>query len=270
MADTEDTPPPPEPPQTVAPTHVLPEQPTPATLPDPADLRPAGPTRRWSWLLGGLTAGAGAAGLALSLVANLVNPAPTSAPTTAATGSGGPLSSAPTTAAAVPSGLPSSAPAAAPYTALVDSCALLRPETVERYIKGATCTAPERIEPVTMSLGSWTSKDAIAGVTVMLNPQAASIYQRMLTTNQKTDAGAKVTDNRTVPGLGDQATLRYISHSASFGQAELTVVQRNALVTVTYSASTQSGLELKAVPSDTAEAAAIACAKDALDTLTTS
>ncbi|MFJ3713692.1 hypothetical protein [Streptomyces sp. NPDC090053] len=262
MADTEETPPATESLPTVAPTRVLPGQPTPATLPDPADLRPAGPTRRWTWLLGGLTAGAGAVALALSLVANLVNPAPTAAPTTPATGPGKPSSSVLAT------------PSAAPYTTLVDGCALLRPETVERYIKGATCTVSKPVGSLTSSNGAWMGKDsgyADAQVIVTLSPHAESIYQQMLTTSRTTAAhtGAKITDDRTVPGLGDEGTLLYISYSG-FGHVDLTVVQRNALVTVSYSALTHSGLTLKDVPSDTAEAAAIACAKDALGTLTTS
>ncbi|MEV0533619.1 hypothetical protein [Kitasatospora sp. NPDC050463] len=266
MADIEDTPPATQPLPTAVSTRVLPGQPTPATLPDPADLRPAGPARRWTWLLGGLTAGAGAAALALSLVANLVDPAPTAAPTTAVT-----------SAAAVPGGPSSSDPATpttAPHTTLVDGCALLRPETVERYVKGATCTAPTSVGGTTLSRGAWTSKDsgyADAQVGVMLSPLAESVYQQTLTTSRTmaTTTGAKITDDRAVPGLGDKATLLYTSYSG-FGHVDLTVVQRNALVTVRYSALTHSGLTLKDVPSDTAEAAAIACAKDALATLTTS
>ncbi|MEU8924397.1 hypothetical protein AB0D10_26225 [Kitasatospora sp. NPDC048545] len=265
MADIEDTPPATQPLPTAASTRVLPGQPTPATLPDPADLRPAGPTRRWTWLLGGLTAGAGAAALALSLAANLVDPAPTAAPTTAATVPGAPSSSGP----AAPT-----TPTTAPYTTLVDGCALLRPETVERHIKGATCTAPPPAGGATTSNATWTSKAtgyADAQVVVTLSPNAETIYQQMLTTSRTTatSTGAKMTDDRAVPDLGGKATLLYISYSG-FGHVELTVVQRNALVTVRYSALTYSGLTLKDVPSDTAEAAAIACAKDALDTLTTS
>ncbi|GGV38746.1 hypothetical protein GCM10010495_65110 [Kitasatospora herbaricolor] len=267
MADIEDTPPATQPLPTAAATRLLPGQPTPATLPDPADLRPAGPARRWTWLLGGLTAGAGAVALTLSLVANLVDPAPTATPTAAVT-----------TAATVPGGPPASSgpagPATADYTTLVDGCALLRPETVERYIKGGTCTAPTPVGGATSSRGMWTSKDSgyvDAQVGVMLSPLAVSLYQQMLTTGRTTatGTGAKITDDRAVPGLGDQATLLYISYSG-FGHVDLTAVRHNALVTVRYSASTHSGPALKDVPGDTAEAAAIACAKDVLGTLTTS
>ncbi|WP_329500422.1 hypothetical protein [Kitasatospora herbaricolor] len=266
MADIEDTPPATQPLPTAAATRVLPGQPTPATLPDPADLRPAGPARRWTWLLGGLTAGAGAVALALSLVANLVDPTPTATPTAAvttpATVPGGPSPSGPAT------------PATADYTTLLDGCALLRPETVERYIKGASCTASNPVGGVTLSRGMWTSKASgyfDAQVSVMLSPLAETVYQQMLTTSRTTatGTGAKITDDRAVPGLGDRAALLYISYSGS-GHVDLTAVQHNALVTVRYSASTHSGLALKDVPSDTAEAAAIACAKDALGTLTTS
>ncbi|MFI1911243.1 hypothetical protein ACH444_35990 [Streptomyces microflavus] len=262
MADIEDTPPATQPLPTAAPTRVLPGQPTPATLPDPADLRPAGPARRWIWLLGGLTAGAGAVSLALSLVANLASPAPTVAVTTPTTVPGGPSSSSPAN------------PATAPYTTLVDGCALLRPETVERYIKGATCTAPKPMGDVPSSNGTWTSKDsgyADAKVSVMLSPIAETVYRQMLTISRTTatGTGAKITHDRAVPGLGDKATLLYTSYSG-FGHVDLTAVQHNALVTVRYSAFTYSGLTPKNVPSDTAEAAAIACAKDALGTLTTS
>ncbi|MFJ9847608.1 hypothetical protein ACIRYZ_45775 [Kitasatospora sp. NPDC101155] len=261
MADIEDTPPATQPLPTAASTRVLPGQPTPATLPDPADLRPAGPARRWTWLLGGLIAGAGAAALALSLAANLVDPAPPAAPTTAVTN--------PTTVPDGPSSSGAANPAAAPYTTLVDGCALLRPETVERHIKGATCTAQTPVGGATTSNASWTSKDsgyANAQVAVVLSPIAEAVYQQMLAASRTAanGTGAKITDDRAVPGLGDKATLLYISYSG-FGHVELTVVQHNALVTVRY-----SGLTLKDVPSATAEAAAIACAKDALDTLTTS
>ncbi|MFF1867672.1 hypothetical protein [Kitasatospora herbaricolor] len=269
MADIEDTPPATQPLPTAAATRVLPGQPTPATLPDPADLRPAGPARRWTWLLGGLTAGAGAVALTLSLVANLVEPAPTATPTVAVTtpaaAPGGPSSSGQVTPAT---------PVTTDYTTLVEGCALLRPETVERYIKGAACTTPNPVGGVTLSKGAWTSKDsgyADAQVSVMLSPLAETVYQQMLTTSRTTatGTGATITDDRAVPGLGDKATLLYVSYSG-FGHVDLTAVQHNALVTVRYSASTRSGLALKDVPGDTAEAAAIACAKDALGTLTAS
>ncbi|MGW3183765.1 hypothetical protein ACWDD9_31290 [Kitasatospora sp. NPDC001119] len=263
MADTEETPHTPEPLPTPEPTRILPGQPTPATLPDPADLRPAGPTRRWTWLLGGLTAGAGITALALSLVANLLHPTPTAAPATAVT--------APAT---VPGGPSSAAPATPLYTTLIDGCALLRPETVERHIKGAACTTGASSGGVISSRGMWTSKEpgyANAEVNVMLSPVVESVYQQMLTIGRTTatTTGAKITDDRTIPGLGDKATLLYTSYSGS-GSVSLTVVQRNALVTVRYSALTSSGPVLQDVPTETAEAAAIACAKDALGTLTTS
>lgn len=256
MADIEDTPPATQPPPTAAPTRVPPGQPTPAPLPDPADLRPAGPARRWTWLLGGLTAGAGAVALALSLVANLVDPAPTAASATAVTVTGGPSSS-----------------TVAPHTTLVDACALLRPKTVERYIKGATCTASTPSTGLDSSNAIWTSKKsgyADAQVGVMLSPLAETVYQQMLTVSRTTatTTGAKITDDRPVPGLGDKATLLYTS-SSGYGHVDLSVVQNNALVTVRYSAGTYDGLTPKGVPTATAEAAAIACAKDALGTLTT-
>ncbi|MCY0928026.1 hypothetical protein OTB20_17850 [Streptomyces sp. H27-H1] len=206
MADIEDTPPATQPPPSAHP-RVLPVQPTPATHPGhpprpgrPAPRRP----RRWTWLLGGLTAGAGAAAVALTLVANLANPAPTAAPTTAATIPGGPSSS-PSSGPAIPT--------TAPHTTLVDGCALLRPETVERHIKGAaTCsTAAKPVGGETSSNGTWTSKDsgyASAMGHVMLSPLAESIYQQMLTISRTaaTTTGAKITDDRAVPGLGDKAT----------------------------------------------------------------
>ncbi|MFF4922378.1 hypothetical protein ACFY4B_17500 [Kitasatospora sp. NPDC001261] len=266
MADTEETPHTPEPLPTPEPTRILPGQPTPATLPDPADLRPAGPTRRWTWLLGGLTAGAGITALALSLVANLLHPTPTAVSATAAT-----------TPATVPGGPSSSAPATPTttlYTTLIDGCALLRPETVEGYIKGAACTVRASSGGVISSGGIWMSKEpgyANAEVDVMLSTFVESVYQQTLTIGRTTatTTGAKITDDRTIPGLGDKATLLYTSYSGS-GSVSLTVVQRNALVTVRYSALTSSGPVLQDVPTETAEAAAIACAKDALGTLTTS
>ncbi|MGW6917793.1 hypothetical protein ACWGB8_28810 [Kitasatospora sp. NPDC054939] len=247
MADIENTPPAKQQPPAAAPTRVLPGQPTPATLPDPADLRPAGPARRWTWLLGGLTAGAGAAALVLSLLANLADSAPTAAPTT---------------------------PTTTPYAELVEGCALLRPETVERYIKGATCTATERGSHVDTSRGTWTSRDsgyADAEVGVLLSLSAESIYQESLTDHRTgaTTTGGKIIDDRAVPGLGDKATLFYTSYSG-YGRVRLWVVQNNALVSIEYSASTRSGLTSQDVPMEAAEAAAIACARDALRTLTTS
>ncbi|MCX4776629.1 hypothetical protein [Streptomyces sp. NBC_01264] len=226
---------------------------TPHALPNPADLRPVGPAQRWIWLLGGLAAGAAAITLALSLAANLVEAAPAAAPTTAATVTGGPET--------------------APYTKLVDGCALLRPETVERYIKGATCTAQEQRAGEASSNGMWTSMTsgyAEARIGVGLSPFAEGVYQQTLTIsrNMATTTGAKITDDRAVPDLGDKATLLYTSYSG-YGRAKLSVVRNNALVTVEYSASTYSGLTRKDVPVDTAEAAAIACAKDVLGTLAT-
>ncbi|MGW5399326.1 hypothetical protein [Streptomyces sp. NPDC003952] len=254
MADTEDTPPAPQHLPTTAPTRVLPDQPTPATLPDPADLR-VGPARRWTWLLGGLVAGTGAVALALSLVANLTDPAPApaAAPTPAATATG---------ASPTP-----------PHTTLVDGCALLRPETVEQYIKGATCTASPIDAGLVSSRGNWLSKVsgfAYAQVYVGLSPFAESVYQKTLTDSRTTatTTGAKITDDRSVPGLGDKATLLYTDFGSS-GRVSLSVLQKNALIGVEYSGFTSSGLTVKDIPRDIAEAAAIACAKDALATLTT-
>ncbi|MFJ5921573.1 hypothetical protein ACIQF6_03075 [Kitasatospora sp. NPDC092948] len=245
MADIEDTPPPDRKPPTAPPTRILPEQPTPATLPDPTDLRPAGPTRRWTWLLGGLTAGAGAAALALTLTANLTTPAPPTAPAT---------------------------PTTTPYTALVDGCALLRPETVEHYLHGATCTAPNHAGDAT-SRGVWTSKDsgyADADVEIILSPFAESIHQETLTDDRTTatTTGATIADDRSVPDLGDKATLLYTSYSG-YGRVKLSIVRNNALVTVEYSAITTTGPTPESTPLDAAETAAITCAKDALNTLAT-
>lgn len=250
MADIEDTPPAEQQPPTAEPTRVLPVQPVPATLPDPADLRPVGPARRWTWLIAGLTAGAGATALALSLVAHLTDPAP-AAPSTAATVTGGPTTQ--------------------PYTTLVDGCALLRPETVERHLKGATCTAPKHSDDGTTSNGSWTSKDsgyADAQVDVILSPFVESVYQESLTSRRTTGTttDAKIIVDRAVPGLGDKATLFYTSYSG-YGRVNLSVVRNNALVSVEYSAIASSGPSSEDVPRDVAEAAAIACAEDALGTL---
>ncbi|WP_441247767.1 hypothetical protein [Kitasatospora sp. McL0602] len=264
MADIEDTPPATEPLPTVAATRFLPGQATPATLPDPADLRPAGPARRWTWLLGGITAGAGTAALALSLVANLVHPA-TAAPTATA-------SVTPTVSAAPSSSGPES-PATAAYTTLVKGCALLRPETVDRYAKGATCLEQTTVGGTTISGGNWVSRGSGSTdmrVSVILSPLAEGVYQQMLTTDRTmaTTTGMKITDDRVVPGLGDQATLLYTTVSG-FGHVDLLVLQRNALITIRYDALTRSGYTLKDVPVATAEAAATACAQDVLGTLIT-
>ncbi|MFD5148580.1 hypothetical protein [Streptomyces sp. NPDC058401] len=252
MTDTEDTPPAPGQPPAPASTRVLPEQPTPATLPDPADLRPVGPARRWTWLLTGLAAGAGAVALVLSLVANLAEPAPTAAPPPAATATG--------------------APATPPPTTLVDGCALLRPETVEHYVKGATCTASPIASGLAASTGNWLSKESgytYAQVEALLASSAESVYQQTLTVRRTTatTTGAKITVDRAVPGLGDKATLLYTDFGSS-GRVTLSVLQKNALISVEYSGFTSSGLTIKNIPRDIAEAAAIACAKDALATLT--
>ncbi|MFE4265337.1 hypothetical protein [Streptomyces sp. NPDC056883] len=253
MADAEGTPPAERELPTAPPTRVLPVQPVPATLPDPADLRPVGPARRWTWLIAGLAAGASAAALVLSLVAHLSDPAP-APPTTAVTVAGGPTTE--------------------PYTALADGCALLRPETVERHLRGAACTAPKHGDDGTTSRGTWTSKDsgyADAEVQVLLTPFAESIYQEGLTSHRTPDTttGAKIIVDRAVPGLGDEATLFYTSYGG-YGRVNLSVVRNNALVTVEYSAFTSAGPTPEDVPRDVAEEAAIACAKDALGTLTTS
>ncbi|MGW4809419.1 hypothetical protein [Kitasatospora sp. NPDC004272] len=245
-------------------TRVLPEQPTPATLPDPADLRPAGPARRWTWLLGGLAAGAGAVALALSLLAHLTDPAPSAAasaaPSTATSAVGGSSSPAPTA--------PSTAPAL--YTELADGCALLRPETVERYAKGATCTASPAVGGTVSARGTWTGGSGYATVEVgvLLSPQAGSVYQQTVTIDRTSASGAggKITGDRTVPGLGDRATVLHVAYG-NFGRVTLTALRGNALVTVGYSAAAGSGPSAEGAP-DPAEAAAVAFAQDALGTLT--
>ncbi|AUG75324.1 hypothetical protein CFP65_0352 [Kitasatospora sp. MMS16-BH015] len=279
MAEIEDTPPATEPLPPTPVTRPLPPEATPATLPDPADLRPAGPARRWTWLIGGITAGAGTAALALSLVANLVTPAPAATQANAATATSTASSTVPATpSSSGPSSGPSSAstsPSAAVYTTLVGGCSLLRSETVDRYAKGTTCTEQKPVsEAVTMADGSWTrtgSGYTNLQVIVMLNPLAESVYQTTLTGDRTmaTTAGMKITDDRVVPGLGDKATLLYTVVSG-FGHVDLVVLQRNALVTIRYEALTGSGFPPKDVPVATAEAAAIAGARDALGTLTSS
>ncbi|MGA5821475.1 hypothetical protein ACPC54_26825 [Kitasatospora sp. NPDC094028] len=270
MAEFEDTPPATEPLPTLPRTSPLPPPATPATLPDPADLRPAGPARRWTWLLGGITAGAGAAALVLGLVANLVTPTNLVTPPTTASSATNVNAS----AAAPPSG-PAS-PSAAPYTALAAGCALVRPETVARYAKGAPCKEGAPMpNAITMSSGSWTSLDSgmtMMQVIVILSPAAGTVYQESLRSARSlatTVATMKITDDRAVPGLGEQATLLY-TVSSGFGSIELVVLQRNAVVTVKYQSATRSGYTVKDVPPSDAEAAATAAARDALATLTAS
>ncbi|MFD7451189.1 hypothetical protein [Kitasatospora sp. NPDC059827] len=260
MAEIEDTPPATQPLPTLPRTSPLPAQAVPATLPDPADLRPGGPARRWTWLLGGITAGAGAAALVLGLVANLVTPTATA-------------SSATNASAAVASSGPAS-PSAALYTASAAGCSLVRPETVARYAKGAPCTEQKPIGGIPVTGGSWTSQDSgliMLQVLVTLSPSTDSIYQETLSsarTMAATSAGTmKITDDRPVPGIGEKATLLY-TVAWGYGRIELVVLQRNALITVNYQAATRSGYTLKDVPPSEAEAAATAAARDALGTLT--
>ncbi|MFJ4188268.1 hypothetical protein [Kitasatospora sp. NPDC089509] len=266
MAEIEDTPPTTEPLPTLPRTSPLPPQVAPATLPDPADLRPGGPARRWTWLLGGITAGAGAAALVLGLVANLVTPTATASAGSAASPSSAAAASAPPSSPASPS--------AAPYTALPAGCSLVRPETLARYAKGAPCTEGAPVtNAVTMSSGSWTSLDS--GMTTMqvivtLSGAAGGIYQQTLSSARTlTAATMKITDDRAVPGIGEQATLLY-TVSSGYGSIELVVLQRNAVIIVKYRAATRSGYTLKDVPPSDAEAAATAAARDALNTLTAS
>ncbi|MER7770930.1 hypothetical protein [Kitasatospora sp. NPDC096140] len=260
MAEIEDTPPATQPLPTLPSTRPLPAQATPATLPDPADLRPAGPNRRWTWLLGGITAGAGTAALVLGLVANLVTPTTTAATTPTATAT--PASSGPAT------------PSTAPYTAVVAGCALLRPETVDRYAKGAACTEQKPVGGATSATGGWDSRTSgltTVQVWVTLSPLADRVYQQTLSSDRTlaATAGMKITDDHAVPGLGEKATLLYTTISG-FGHVDLVVLQRNALITIRYEAHTLSGFTLKDIPPTDAEAAATACAQDALATLTTS
>ncbi|MEU9043044.1 MULTISPECIES: hypothetical protein [unclassified Kitasatospora] len=267
MADIEDTPPATLPLPTAAATRPLPPRPTPATLPDQADLRPAGPARRWTWLLGGITAGAGAAALVLSLVATLVSPAATAPAAAAAT-------SAATSATA--SSPASAQPADMPYTRLAKGCSLMSPATVDRYAAGATCTEASTTGGDNTSRGLWNTKDPRSGYTsvqveVQLGPMGESVYQQMLTVDRSTlpTGGLKITEDRAVPGLGDKAALIY-STGGGVGRVDLMVLQRNALVSVTFTGATLSGYTPQPLPSATAEAAATACAQDALATLTTS
>ncbi|MFF2432194.1 hypothetical protein [Streptomyces mirabilis] len=263
MDDIEDTPPAAKPLPTVAATQLFPTQPTPAPLPDQADLRPAGPTRRWTWLLGGITAGAGTAALVLSLVATLVSPAATTPAAAATTSATAPSSS-------------SAKPTDAPYTTLAKGCSLLRPATVAHYAKGATCTAGSTVGGETNSSAVWATKDyrtgyAFVQVEVQLNTQGESVYQQILTLDRSTlpTSGMKIADDRAVPGLGDKAALLY-STGSGVGRVDLVVLQRNALISITYEGAALSGFTPTAVPSATAETAATACARDALATLTAS
>lgn len=270
MAEIEDTPPATQPLPTLPHTSPLPAQAVPATLPDPADLRPGGPARRWTWLLGGITAGAGTAALVLGLVANLVTPTATASAGPATAGATNASAAAGSTAAA--SSGPSSS-AAALYTASAAGCALVRPETVARYAKGASCTEQKSAGTGT-SRGSWNGQDSgliMLQVVVTLTPNADSLYQATLSSTRTVAAttNMKITDDRSVPDVGAKATLLY-TVAWGYGRVELVVLQRNAVVTVDYQAATRSGYTLKDVPPSDAEAAATAAARDALGTLTTS
>ncbi|MFJ9456210.1 hypothetical protein ACIRST_14110 [Kitasatospora sp. NPDC101447] len=100
---------------------------------------------------------------------------------------------------------------------------------------------------------------------------ADRVYQQTLSSDRTlaATAGMKITDDHAVPGLGEKATLLYTTISG-FGHVDLVVLQRNALITIRYEAHTLSGFTLKDIPPTDAEAAATACAQDALATLTTS
>ncbi|MFE5588494.1 hypothetical protein [Kitasatospora sp. NPDC056531] len=288
MAEIEDTPPATEPLPTLPGTRPLPPQPTPATLPDPADLRPAGPTRRWTWLLGGVTTGAGAAALVLGLVANLVTPAATAGTTATTTVSAAATVSAATTVSPAPrlSGSPAptlsvtpaasgpASPTTAPYTTLAAGCALLRPETVDRYAKGASCSEQKDVGGMTNASAGWNSNDAgmtMMQVMVLLSPIADNLYENTLVGHRTGGAtiGMKVTDDRAVPGMGEKATLLYTTLNGH-GHADLVVLQRNALITISYEKHTFSGPTVKDIPPADAEAAATACAQDVVATLAAS
>ncbi|MEU4115352.1 hypothetical protein AB0F71_12745 [Kitasatospora sp. NPDC028055] len=82
-----------------------------------------------------------------------------------------------------------------------------------------------------------------------LAPNADSVYRGMLSGARTLAAatGMKITDDRSVPGIGAAATLLYTVVSG-YGRVELVVLQRNAVVTVHYQAATRSGYSLKDVP----------------------
>ncbi|MFD7908230.1 hypothetical protein ACFV4G_39065 [Kitasatospora sp. NPDC059747] len=79
----------------------------------------------------------------------------------------------------------------------------------------------------------------------------------------------KVTDDRAVPGIGEKATLFYTTMNG-YGHADLVVLQRNALITISYEKGTFSGVTLKDIPPADAEAAATACGQDVVATLAAS
>ncbi|MDH6122336.1 hypothetical protein ABH930_006688 [Kitasatospora sp. GAS204A] len=270
--DMEDTPP------AIPATRALPVSPTPATLPDQADLRPAGPARRWTWLLGGVAGGAGGVALVLGLTAALTSP-----PATVAASSAAPrpsVSSTTSPAAPPPSVSSTTSPAVsatgsptALYTHLVDGCSLLRPATVTTYVSGAKCQAHEA-EPGAVTSGAvWQSSMPDTSLTdlfvgAQLDSYNDSVYQELLATDRSmlSASGQELVDDRPVNGLGDKATIFY-STDSDIGQVNLVVLQRNALVTIMYEATTMSGYAMRPVPQSTAESAAIACARDALTTL---
>ncbi|MEU8512939.1 hypothetical protein AB0C76_15325 [Kitasatospora sp. NPDC048722] len=288
MAEIEDTPPATEPLPTLPGTRPLPPQPTPATLPDPADLRPAGPSRRWTWLLGGVTAGAGAAALVLGLVANLVTPAATAGTTAATSVSPATTVSATTTVSPAPtlslSPAPTlsvtpaasgpASPTTAPYTTLPAGCALVRPETVDRYAKGTSCSEQKDVGGMTNASAGWHSNDGgwtMMQVMVQLSPIADYLYETTVAAHRTGGAttGMKVTDDRAVPGIGEKATLLYTTMNGN-GHADLVALQRNALITISYEKGTFSGVTLKDIPPADAEAAATAWAQDVVATLAAS
>ncbi|MFB7668066.1 hypothetical protein ACFC1R_29785 [Kitasatospora sp. NPDC056138] len=238
---------------------------TPATLPDQADLRPAGPARRWTWLLGGVAGGAGGAALVLGLTAALTSP-----PATVAAGSAAPTPSVSSTAS--PAASATASPTAL-YTHLADGCSLLRPETVTTYAPGTTCQA-HVAEPGAVTSGAiWHSSMPSTSFTYLvvgaqLHSDNDSAYQQLLATDRSMlpASGQKLIDDRPVNGLGDKATILY-STSSGIGQVNLVVLQHNAMVTIEYEATTMSSYGMRSVPQSTAESAAITCARDALATL---
>jgi hypothetical protein len=167
------------------------------------------------------------------------------------------------------------------YTDLtMDTCSLVTPETISTHAPGATCTLsplngrdlPQmmtRIASWETELGSGSKADLQLDLNITVGPDPSGMFKIKKDSALTALSDVRtVKDQRTIPGIGDEAFVYYAVDNPplELAAAEILVRSGNALITVSFNGriygADGEGTE---IPQQESEDAVIAVAKDVLE-----
>lgn len=164
----------------------------------------------------------------------------------------------------------------------LDTCSLVKPETISTHAAGATCTLPPlngrdlpkmmtRIANWETEFGSGSSKRVTMDLNITVGPDPSGMFDIKKEVGLTAlDDVRTIKDQHTIPGLGDEAFVYYAVDKPPFNLAEAQVLVRsgNALITVSYNGQIYgTDGEKSPIPQQESEEAVIAVVKDVLEKL---